>query len=163
MLVAALVISVLSFPSAAAPPCKHGQLHVGRGPGQGSAGHLHWPITFRNSSATACTLRGYPGVSAVSGRHGHRIGAPASRDSAQRVRRIRLTAHGGIASALFTQTDVDVFDSARCHPKRANGLRVFAPGQVSSFFVKLRHRVCSAGPNGSGASIRAVVAGTTGL
>jgi Protein of unknown function (DUF4232) len=163
VLVAALVVSILALPSNAAPPCTHSQLRVGHGPGQGSAGHFHWPITFRNTSGSACTLRGFPGASSVNSRHGHRIGAPATRDSALRVRRIRLAAHGGTASALFTQTDVGVFDPARCHPKRAKGLRVFPPNQVRSFFVKLRHRVCSAGPNGSGSSVRTVVAGATGL
>lgn len=163
MLVTALVVSVLAFPSAAAPPCTHSQLRVGHGPGQGSAGHFHWPITFRNTSGTACTLRGFPGVSSRNRRHGHRIGAPASREPAQSVRRIRLAAHGGIASALFTQTDVGVFDPAQCHPKSAKGLRVFAPNQTSSFFIQLRHRVCSAGPNGSGSSVRTVVSGATGL
>jgi hypothetical protein len=159
----ALAISLLAFSSASASSCTHSQLRVGHGPGQGSAGHLHWPIVFRNTSATACSLRGFPGVSALSGRHGHRIGVPASRDRAGRVRRILLAAHSGIASAAFTQTNVDVFDPAQCHPKRAKGLRVFAPGQVRSFYVRLSHRVCSTAPDGPDSTVRAVVAGSTGL
>jgi hypothetical protein len=163
MLATVLATSFLAVSSASAPPCTHGQLRVGHGPGQGSAGHLHWPITFRNTSAKSCTLRGFPRVRAISGRHGHAIGVPASRDTAQAVRRIRLAAHGGTASALFTQTDVDVFDPAQCHPKRAKGLRVVAPHQAGSFFVRLRHRVCSTAPGASDSSIRAVVAGSAGL
>jgi hypothetical protein len=161
VLATALAVSLLAFSSA--PSCTHSQLRVGHGPGQGSAGHLHWPIVFRNTSPTACSLRGFPGVSALSGRHGHRIGVPASREHVGPVRRVRLAAHSGVASAVFTQTNVDVFDPARCHAKRAKGLRVFAPGQVRSFYVRLSHRVCSTAPGGPDSTVRAVVAGSTGL
>jgi hypothetical protein len=158
-----LAILLSSAVLAVAPPsCTHGQLQISHGPQQGSAGHLHWSIRFRNTSARACTLRGFPGVSAVNGPRGSQIGVPAARDPSTPVRRIRLAARGGAASALFTQTDVGVFDPAVCHPRRANGLRVFAPNQFNPFFLRLRHRVCSTPPGRSDSSVRAVVSGSTG-
>ena len=167
-LLTALITAAILLPAAAAaapspaPPCTHGQLRVTRGPGQGTAGHFHWPIRFRNTSATACSLRGFPAVRST--RAGHAIGAPASRDHAVRARTIRLAANGGIASAVFTQTDVGVFDPSQCHPRQATGLRVRAPGQTSAFAVPLKHRVCTiTPPGGSDSTIRAVVRGATGL
>jgi hypothetical protein len=142
-----------------APACTHGQLDVSHGPLQGSAGHFHWSIRFTNVSRHSCTLRGFPGVSATNGPHGAQVGVPAARDPATPVRRVRLGARGGRASALFTQADVGVFDPAACHPRTVNGLRVFAPNQFSAFFLTLRHRVCATQPGAPDSSVRAVVHG----
>ena len=165
LLTAAILLpaAAAAAPAAApAPTCTHSQLRVTRGPAQGTAGHFHWPIRFRNTSATACSLRGFPAVRST--RSGQLIGAAASRDHAVRGRTIRLAAHGGVASAVFTQTDVGVFDPSQCHPRLATGLRVKAPGQTSAFAVALRHRLCTTTPpGGSDSTIRAVVRGTTGL
>src|SRR3954452_24123431 len=124
----ALAVAV-ALAAAAPPPCTHGQLTVRHAAFEGSAGHFHWPIVFTNTSGRACTLRGFPGVSSVTGRHGARIGEPAVRDRSRPVRTVRLAAHGGRATALFTETDVGVFPRRACRPRRAQGLRVYAPGQ----------------------------------
>jgi hypothetical protein len=161
---AALVLFAATASSAApAPPaCTHAQLRVTHGPMDGSAGHFHWPIRFRNVSGSACTLRGFPQVRSLSG--GHAIGAPAARDHGAPVKTIRLAAHGGVASAAFTQTDVGVFSRSQCHPATSTALRVHPPGQTRQFIVPLRHRVCTTTPpGGSDSTIRAVVRGRTGL
>ena len=44
--------------------------------GDGAAGSVYYTLQFTNLSGHACTLRGYPGVSAVS-LSGHQLGAPA--------------------------------------------------------------------------------------
>jgi hypothetical protein len=161
-MLAALVVSLVA--AVAPPPCTHGQLRVTRGPENGSAGQLHWPVRFRNASGQACSLRGFPVVWSVTGPHGHRIGTRAAPDRVSRARRVRLAAGGGIASAVFTQTDVGVFDPASCHPRLARGIRVTPPGQTGSFFVRLAHHVCStARPSGSDSTVRAIVRGSTGL
>ncbi|MDQ3850956.1 MAG: DUF4232 domain-containing protein [Actinomycetota bacterium] len=146
MLTAALAVSMLALPGATPSPCSHDQLRVGHGSSQGSAGHVHTPIVFTNKSSHACTLRGYPGVSSVSGPDGRRIGAPASRDpSLVPRRRIVLHARGGKAKALLTRVDVGVLDPGQCHPVRARGLRVFPPNHAKSFYVALTHTTCSQG------------------
>jgi hypothetical protein len=124
---------------------------------------MGWPIVFRNVSARACTLVGYPGVSSVAGHPLHQVGAPAGRDTATPVRRIRLAAHGGRASALFIQTNVGVWDPKRCHPTTVAGLRVYPPNRTASFYVPLRHQLCATPPRGSDSSVRAVVAGSTAV
>lgn len=158
----ALLAATVTSAASAPPACTHAQLRVSRGPMNGSAGHFHWPIRFRNTSGSACTLRGFPKVRSVA--DGHVVGAPASRDLGAPVRPIRLAAHGGVASAVFTQTDVGVFSPSQCHPTMATGLRVRPPGQTRAFTVRVRHRVCTTTPSGgSDSSIRAVVRGASGL
>src|SRR4051794_23758382 len=111
MLAVAVVVALVA---AAPPPCTHVQLAVRHGSFEGSAGHFHWPLVFTNTSGRACTLRGFPGVSSVTGPHGSRIGAPAVRDRSRPVRTVRLAAHGGRATATFTATDVGVFPRSVC-------------------------------------------------
>lgn len=161
MVATALVVSLLAVTPS---PCTHGQLRVQHGSFNGSAGHFHWPLVFRNVSASPCTLRGFPGVSSRSSRHGQGVGVPAARERTGQPRRVVLAARGGTASALFTQVDTGVFDAKACHPKLARGLRIYAPDQRRFFYARLRHRACSTPPAGqSDSSIRAVVPGATGL
>ena len=157
-----LLVATASSAAPAAPTCTRAQLRVSHGPLNGSAGHFHWPVRFRNVSGSACTLRGFPRVRSLAA--GHAVGAPAARDHSAPVRTIRLAARGGVASAVFTQTDVGVFSRSRCHPATATALRVHPPGQARAFVVRLRHRVCTTTPpGGSDSSIRPVVRGRTGL
>ena len=145
---------------AAAPaPCAHHQLHASLGRGNGAAGHVFWPIVFTNVSASACTLRGYPGVSAVAGDDGHRVGAPARRES-RIVTTVTLRANGGRASALLAHTDADVPAASLCHKATVRGFRVFAPGQTLAFFLPKRHTTCRLPRFGD--TIRPVVRGRTG-
>ena len=160
MLAIALTISALVLPAAPAAPCRHAQLGLHVGPANGAAGTIYHPLVFTNIGTRACTLRGYPGVSSVSGPHGHQVGAAAARDPFA-FTRVRLRAHGGTASAVYGQVDTGVYDRARCRPVRARGLRVYAPGQTVAFYAPLVHEACSAHLRDS--HVRAVVAGRTGL
>jgi Protein of unknown function (DUF4232) len=158
----ALALLVSSLALAAAPPaCTHSQLRLHVGPANGTAGTTFYPLTFINHSAHPCTLRGFPGVSSVTRRH-RRIGSPAARDHGFPVRTVRLRANGGAATAVFGQVDPGVFPPARCHPKSAWGLKVFAPGQTRAFFAHKRHEACSK-PGAGDSSIRPVVRGRTGV
>src|SRR5919204_6435439 len=56
--------------------------------GSGAAGSVFYKLRFTNLSGHACTLAGYPGVSAVDLR-GHRLGREAAREPSQR-RAVRL-------------------------------------------------------------------------
>src|ERR1700733_2224090 len=57
--------------------------------GNGTAGSIFYTLNFTNLSGRRCTLRGYPGVSAVNLR-GQQIGRPATRDTTRRVWDISL-------------------------------------------------------------------------
>ena len=64
-------------------------LRVGRA--DGTAGTTYHPLIFTNAGGRACTLRGYPGVSSVTGPHGRQVGAAAARDPVT-FARVRLRA-----------------------------------------------------------------------
>jgi hypothetical protein len=157
----ALLLSTFMLAAAPAGPCTQSQLTLHVGPSDGTAGTIYHPLTFTNTSATACTLRGYPGVSSRSGKHGSQVGSPASRDS-RPVHTVLLAAHGGAATAAYGQVDTGVFSKAKCKPVKAHGLRVYAPGQTGFFYASLTHEACSKAGAGD-SHVRPVVAGKTGL
>src|SRR4051794_22682348 len=158
MLAAALLLSTLAL-AVSPPACSHAQIRLHIGPANGTAGTFFYPLTFINRSGRACPLRGSPGVSSVT-RHSRQIGSSATREACP-VRRVRLRAHGGAATAVYGQLDTGVFPPARCRPVRAWGLRVFAPGQRSAFVAHLPHEACRR--RGVGDSrVRPVVPGRTG-
>jgi hypothetical protein len=159
MLGAPALLASLALAAPAPGPCAHHQRHASLGRGDGAAGHVFWPIVFTNVSDAACTLRGYPGVSAVAGDDGHRVGPPARRES-RIVTTVTLRAHGGTASALLAHTNADIPAPSLCHKARARGFRVYAPGQTLAFYLPKRHTTCRLARFGD--TIRPVVNGRTG-
>jgi hypothetical protein len=108
---------------------------------QGAAGHLFYNLKLTNLSGHACTLRGYPGVSAVDLR-GHQIGSAAVRDTTTPARLIRLSP-GGTASALLRLTNTGVFSRSACGQVTAAGFRVFPPNATSPKIVPFPFGACS--------------------
>jgi hypothetical protein len=107
------------------------------------ASHQHvylvtMPVEFTNISAAACTLSGYPQVSAyLAG--GAQVGNAAILDTSVTARRIVL-APGGTAHAAV----VESVSSGRCRPVAATGLRVVPPGQDVPRYVRHAMTACSA-------------------
>src|SRR5215470_15998251 len=65
--------------AAAAPSCATSSLRVWLGvPGDSAAGHTAYQLELSNISGRACTLFGFPGVSAVAA-GGRQLGTPAAR------------------------------------------------------------------------------------
>ena len=58
--------------------CATSALSISFGNPNGTAGAIHYTITFHNTGSTSCTLYGYPGVSFLTA-SGAQIGAPAVR------------------------------------------------------------------------------------
>ena len=56
------------------PDCTLGELSVNLGPAQEVAGHSGMPVVFRNTSSSACALRGYPTVTGFTS-SGTRVGS----------------------------------------------------------------------------------------
>ena len=77
--VAALAAAASAAPAAAAsaPKCSTAGLVVWMTYDPSAAGTFYYTLNFSNLSGHACTLRGHPGVSAVS-LTGRRIGIPAT-------------------------------------------------------------------------------------
>src|SRR3954452_12026290 len=158
MLVAALLAAVAFTPAPA--PCAHAQIRLRVGGGDGAAGTVFYPLTFVNRSAHACTLRGLPGVSSVTRAH-RQVGAAASWDADGR-QSIRLSAHGGTATATLGIVNALNFPRSSCRPRPVWGLRVYAPGQRQAFFARLVHIACSR-PAVANMHVRPVVGGRSGL
>ena len=106
----------------------------------GAAGTIYYPIQFTNNGTQACTLRGYPGVSAVTS-SGGQIGNSASR-SGTPVKTVTLAPKKSASSMVgFVQTAN--FPAAKCKPVTAKGLRIIPPNQAKSVTIKRSFSACS--------------------
>jgi hypothetical protein len=97
-----------------------------------------FPVEFTNISGSACTLTGYPQVSAYRA-GGAQVGNAAVLDTSVSPRRIVLDP-GGTAHAAVTET----VPSGRCRPVHATGLRVVPPGESVARYVQHAITACSA-------------------
>jgi hypothetical protein len=107
----------------------------------GAAGSFYYNLELTNLSGHACTLLGYPGVSAVN-LGGQQIGSAASRDNVAKPGTVKL-ANGASAIAVLRIVDVDNFPPSVCHKVTAAGLRVYPPDQKKSELVPFPFEACS--------------------
>jgi Protein of unknown function (DUF4232) len=126
--------------SAPGSACATSALKVSLGRANGTAGTVFYPLKFVNKSKTSCTLRGYPGVSAVT-KSGKQIGKPARR-SGGKFRTVTL-APGKQQSSSVGIVDTGNFSAARCKPVNAFGLKVFPPNQGTAVILKKKFSTCS--------------------
>jgi hypothetical protein len=120
--------------------CSTSALKVSLGSANGTAGTTVYPLKFTNTGKLGCTLRGYPGVSAVTS-SGKQIGSPASQISSS-YRTVTLLA-GKSASAQVGIVETGNFSSSQCAPVTATGLKVFPPGQGKAVTIKKSFSTCS--------------------
>lgn len=120
--------------------CATSALKVSLGAANGAAGTVFYPLIFLNTSKLGCTLRGYPGVSAVTS-SGKQIGSPASRipSSYQTV----TLPPSKTQSALVGIVETGDFSPSQCKPITAAGLKVFPPGQSKAVTIKKSFSTCS--------------------
>ena len=120
--------------------CSTSALKVSLGQANGSAGTTYYPLQFTNTSKTTCTLRGYPGVSAVTG-SGQQIGNPASRIQSS-FATVAL-APGTRQSAFLGIVETGNFSPSVCAPVMAAALKVFPPNSGKSLTIKKSFSTCS--------------------
>lgn len=125
--------------SAVAPRCTtaHLEIWLGLGEGGGTAGSIYYPLELSNVGHGACTLNGYPGVSAE-GAGGGQVGPAASRNG-QHHGTVTLAA-GTTAHAILRVLDAGALCS---HPVTADGLKVFPPGATRSESVPFSFAACA--------------------
>jgi hypothetical protein len=128
--------------AAATPPrCGTGALTAWLGiPGDGSAGAVSYQLELSNTSSHACTLYGYPGVSALAS-GGHQLGRAAGHGPASANRLVTL-GRGATAHAVLQITDVANFPPASCGETTAVALRVYPPGATRSLEVPFTFQAC---------------------
>jgi hypothetical protein len=120
--------------------CATSALKVSLGRANATAGTTFYPLKFVNKSKRTCTLRGYPGVSAVTS-SGKQIGRAAQRTQAK-FRTVTL-APGKQQSSSVGIVDTGNFSKARCKPVMAAGLKVIPPNQKQAVTLKKKFSTCS--------------------
>lgn len=130
-------------PSATAsgtPGCLASGLRARLGSSQGTAGTIYQVVVLTNTSGSACTLYGYPGVSFVTGAGGSQVGAPATKNPAVTVTLVTLAA-GGEANLLLGVHDAGAFPS--CTLTNVGWLRIYPPGDYGSVYVQYKTQACA--------------------
>ncbi len=126
--------------------CRSASLRITVDVGQagGAAGSTYYPVNFTNTSASACGMYGYPGMSFVTAddNTGRQIGAAAQRDPQFGKQTVRLAA-GGAAHAWLQVADAGNYPASICQPVTAHWLRVFAPGDTGAIYVNQSFPACS--------------------
>ena len=130
--------------AAAVPRCTTAELSGSLGTPDGAAGSTYRPLLLTNTGDRTCELRGFPGVSYVTGNDGQQVG-PAAQEEGARGGQVVL-APGKAASATVRFVNVGNFDEAACVPVAVRGLRVYPPGDTASLFVAAEGTGCSATP-----------------
>jgi hypothetical protein len=128
-------------------------LSAGQGGGAGSA----YPyLVFTNTGTSACTTKGFPGVSLQSG--DKQIGAAATRDKAVAAKSITLQP-GKSAHAVLKITQAGAFSKSVCSPKQADSLLVYPPDQLDAIRVKTSDYTGCANSKTAILSVRVLEAG----
>ncbi len=112
------------------------------GTGNGAAGSTYYPLEFTNTSSTACTLFGYPGVSFVTGTGGSQIGRAASRNPAVTSRLVTI-APGSTAHATLQVVNAMNYPGAECHLVTAHTMKIFPPNQTAPIYLGFTAPTCS--------------------
>jgi hypothetical protein len=141
---------------ASVPRCTTGELSVSLGQADAAAGSVYRDLVFTNTSSRLCELRGFPGVSYVTGDDGHQVG-PAAVMEGDRGGQIEITP-GRTAIAPLQLVNVQNFDEAACRPTPVRGLRIYPPGDTASLFVPMEGTGCSVDPPGPQLSVRTMQA-----
>ncbi len=129
-------------PTPSGPPgCATSVLQENLGPGGAAAGSSYFPIEFTNTSGSACTLYGYPGVSFVTA-SGSQVGAPATEDPVH-PRQLVTLPPGGTAHAVLRIAAAQNYPSSTCSPVAVTRLKVFPPGQTSALFIAVSLTACA--------------------
>jgi Protein of unknown function (DUF4232) len=134
------------------PRCTTGELSVGLGPGEGAAGSVYRDLIFTNTGSRTCELRGFPGVSYVTGDDGHQVG-PAAVMQGERGGQVPIPP-GRTAVTPLQLVNVQNFDSGVCRPTPVRGLRVYPPGDTAALFVPMDGTGCAGTPPGPQLSVQ---------
>ncbi len=128
-------------PAAGPPACATAVLSGSLGSGGAAAGSTYYAIEFTNTSSSACTLYGYPGVSFVN-TSGSQVGTPATEDPVY-PRQLVTLVPGGTAHAELGIATAQNYPASTCSPVAVTTLKVYPPGQTSALFLTVSTTACS--------------------
>ncbi len=124
--------------------CATANLSVGlqTNAGGGAAGSQYVPISFTNTSGTACAMYGFPGVSFVTGPNGSQIGAPAARQASFPSVTVTVAAHA-TAHAWLQVGEAGNYPPSTCQPVTAHWLKVYPPANTVASYIGHTFTACS--------------------
>jgi hypothetical protein len=137
-----------------APRCTTGDLVVWLDTmGNGAAGSSYYNLQFTNVSTHACSMSGFPGVSAVNVA-GTQIGSAAGHNAEHPAALITLSsaeATGGpggfvspnTATVILAITDAGNYSNSACGRVVSSGLRVYPPDQTASKIIPYPFVTCA--------------------
>jgi Protein of unknown function (DUF4232) len=105
------------------------EVWIGRDLANGAAGTTAFPLEFTNITGHAVTIRGYPGVSALSAA-GKQLGAAAGWDAVYPATTVTIPAGGTVHANLFYSTVLTSTPGNK--PVTAAILRIYPPGQTNA-------------------------------
>jgi hypothetical protein len=101
-----------------------------------------YDLEISNISGHACTLYGFPGVSATRA-NGRQLGSAAMRRVDFPAAQLVTLAPGGTAHDLLYIDDAGNVPTSICHPATAAGLRVYAPGDYAPLGFPFSFPACA--------------------
>jgi hypothetical protein len=140
--------------------CATNDLSFSIGTGDGAAGSVYEPIRMTNKGTATCTLRGYPGVSFVTGGSGDQVGAAASRNPQHPAGTVTL-APGATAESIVQVVDHMNYSPAQCKAADVSGFRVYPPGETAPAYVPFDHASSACSTDVTQLTVEAVTAATT--
>jgi hypothetical protein len=151
--------STVPAAAVAAPMCTANDLGVwvATDQSQGAAGTIYTPLEFTNLSRRACTLRGFPGVSAISS-SGQQLGSPAAWDNTVKATTVRL-APGSSAYAMLAYSDVVTGNCPKPNQITAFELRIYPPNQYGTDHAFWSLPTCTAKGSTSFMRVRVIAPG----
>ena len=128
---------------AAVPACTTANLGVWLDLSQasGAAGTDSYPLDFTNTGSHACTLHGYPGVSATNA-NGAQLGRAADRQPIFTAKTVTIGA-GATAHAYLFWTEVLNFTPSGCKLGTASLLKVYPPNRTAAAYTFFSLQVCT--------------------
>jgi hypothetical protein len=121
------------------PPCEISRLRITLRGGERAGQFL---VDFTNVSGAACSLRGYPSVSAY-GAGERELGAVGAPDTSGAAIRLVVLSRGKSAVSPVAATAPSL-PASRCRPVTAAGLRVVPPGGHAGRFIRRPLPACAA-------------------
>ena len=110
--------------------------------GGGAAGSQYVPISFTNTSGTACAMYGFAGVSFVTGPNGSQFGAPAARQASFPSVTVTVAAHA-TAHAWLQVAEAGDYPPSTCQPVTAHWLKVYPPANTAASYIGHTFTACS--------------------
>jgi hypothetical protein len=128
-----LAMSADAARSATTPECTNGDLTASYHGGDAATSHVYGRVVLENTSAAACWVQGYGGLSYVGHGDGTQIGAAADRTASKKPKTVLQP--GDKVRSRVVETSTGPYSKKECKPRHVDGFRVYVPDETHSQFI----------------------------